>query len=93
MTRAKASPDTNTKVIRNDKVSVSCVIHCSVGDVGKKSVTLLYSLLTWYEFINVRGKEENLAWAELIVAIQDNESFSTGRCKSPNPAITSPFVI
>ena len=61
--------DTNTKDIGGDKVSVAAVLHCIIGPKNNTSVNISYSFLGWFEYRNIIGKEENLAWMQLSIAI------------------------
>lgn len=67
--------DTNTIAHEDEKISVSAIIHGIIGPHDSVRREISYTLLCWFEFRNIKGKEENLAWAELIRAIGEDERF------------------
>jgi len=67
--------DTNNRIIRNQKVSVACIAHCYSENIQTDQAVLRYTLAAWFEFRNIIKKPENVAWCELILAIQNEERF------------------
>ena len=57
--------DTNTETIGQHKVSVAAVLHCIIEPANENGENLKYSFLGCFEYYNVEGKPENLAWMEL----------------------------
>ena len=72
--------DTNTQKIGNDFVSVAAVTYCNVGDSLGNQVSLSWpTLIVWYEYRNIVGPQENLAWQEFIEAIQAKRELQSGK--------------
>ncbi len=71
--------DTNTKNIGEDRVSVAAITYCCVGLKNGNQFSLSVPILmAWYEYRNVEGPPENLAWKELIEAILRNPELQKG---------------
>jgi hypothetical protein len=72
--------DTNTKNIGKDMVSVAAVTYCHVNlQKGTQICLSVPTLTAWYEYRNVQGSPEKVAWKELVEAILRNPESLIGK--------------
>lgn len=71
--------DTNNRGIRGADVSVACFVQCFTEIINSTSAELKYALRGWYELWGISEKAENIAWRELILALQSDEMFCNAR--------------
>lgn len=66
--------DTNSKVIKNNKISVACVLLCKFKPSGDLTLAF-FAPINAFEFWNIVDKPENIAWREAILAIMANPDY------------------
>jgi len=67
--------DTNKKIIDDDEVFLASVVHAYINFSNKNEYLFNYSLLTYLEYHNIKGKFENFSWCELIKAIHSSNDY------------------
>ncbi len=71
--------DTNTVIIKGEKVSVSAIVYSQRVSATDAEVILSQPrLVAWYEYRNIIGSEERLVWKEMIEAICQTEQYTEG---------------
>jgi len=64
--------DTNTKKIKDNTISVSCVVLCKLDYTSENKIDIKYAPIECFEFRNIKQKHENVAWVKAIERITNN---------------------
>lgn len=68
--------DTNTKEYNNQNLSVSCVVQCYKKQLAPDTIKFEFTPINFFEFRNIKEKQENIAWGTLIELIMKSEIYN-----------------
>lgn len=70
--------DTNTKKINESCISIACIVLCKIKRLKEMKKSLaLFAPINWFEFRNIKGKQENFVWKFVIEKITSNPDYDS----------------
>lgn len=67
--------DTNSKTIDQDKVSVAALLHFKIETTNNSAAMIGHAFIGWFEYWNIKEKEENIVWMEIARAINEQSEY------------------